>query len=209
MLRIAVLISGGGSTLANLIERIDDGRLTDVHIAHVVSSRAAVRGVEIARAAGLPVEVVPPHGYADPEAFSAALHAVLHRAGVDLVAMGGFLCWWRIPEALAGRVLNIHPALLPEFGGRGMYGMRVHEAVLAAGRRESGCTVHVADNEYDHGPIVAQRRVPVLSDDTPQMLAARVAGAERELYPFVLQHVARDGLAWLRRAAVHPVVFEG
>jgi folate-dependent phosphoribosylglycinamide formyltransferase PurN len=104
-----------------------------------------------------------------------------------------------LPPRYAGRVLNIHPALLPRFGGRGFWGHHVHEAVLAAGVTESGCTVHLVDTEYDHGPIVAQRRVPVLPGDTPDTLAERVGVAERELYPHVIQQVANQGLEWLKQ----------
>jgi phosphoribosylglycinamide formyltransferase-1 len=115
------------------------------------------------------------------------------------VALGGFLCFWRLPPQYEGRVLNIHPALLPRFGGKGFYGHRVHEAVLTAGAAESGCTVHLVDNQYDHGPIVAQSRVPVRPDDTPDTLAERVGLAERELYPRVIQQVADQGLEWLQQ----------
>lgn len=201
MLTAAVLISGSGTTLENLIERIRDGRLRGVAIKVVISSRCAVRGVEIARAAGLPVEIIRPRDYPGVVHFSEAISGALERAGIELVLMAGFRCLWQIPPRYEGRVLNIHPALLPAFGGRGMYGRHVHEAVLASGSRESGCTVHLADNEYDHGPIVAQQRVPVLPDDTPETLAERVAGAERELYPRIVQHVADLGLDWLRQAA--------
>jgi phosphoribosylglycinamide formyltransferase-1 len=133
------------------------------------------------------------------DAFSAAITNVLDEAGVDLVLMGGFLSLWRFPVRYRNRVLNVHPALLPRFGGPGMYGLRVHEAVFAAGENTSGCTVHLADHEYDHGPIVAQRQVPVLPGDTPETLAARVALAERELYPEVVQHVVDEGLTWLEQ----------
>ncbi len=196
-LRLGVLISGGGTTLENLVTRIADGRLRNVGIELVVSSRRDVRGVEIARRAGLPVEVVRPRDFADIGAFSRTLGNVLTHAGVELVAMAGFLCLWRIPAPLRGRVLNIHPALLPKFGGRGMYGHHVHEAVLAAGETQSGCTVHVADDEYDHGPILAQRRVPVQPGDDPATLAERVGRAERELYPEIIQEIADRGLWWL------------
>jgi len=200
-LRLGVLISGAGSTLANLIERIGDGRLPGVEIRLVVSSRQKVRGVEIAREAGLPLEIIRPKDFASSEQFSEAITQALDRAGVDLVVMGGFLCLWQLPPRYEGRVLNIHPALLPKFGGRGMYGLRVHEAVLAAGQTETGCTVHLVDREYDHGPVVAQRRVPVVPGDTPQTLAARVAAVERELYPEVIRRVAEAGLDWLKANA--------
>jgi formyltetrahydrofolate-dependent phosphoribosylglycinamide formyltransferase len=195
--RLAVLISGSGTTLANLVERIRSGRLAGVQIGLVISSRGQVRGVEVARAAGLPLAIIRRRDYPDDWAFSDAITAALDRAGVDLVAMGGFLCLWHLPPRYAGRALNIHPALLPRFGGPGMHGRHVHAAVLAAGEKESGCTVHLVDEQYDHGPIVAQRRVPVLPGDTPERLAERVMAAERELYPEVLRQIAEHGLAWL------------
>jgi formyltetrahydrofolate-dependent phosphoribosylglycinamide formyltransferase len=198
-LRLGVLISGGGSTLENLIQRIADRRLRGVEIRLVISSRSTVRGVEIARAAGLPLEIIRRKDHPDDEAFSDALTAALDRGGVDLVLLAGFLCFWRVPRHYAGRVLNIHPALLPRFGGKGFYGRNVHEAVLAAGQTQSGCTVHLVDNQYDHGPIVAQARVAVHAGDTPDTLAQRVGVAERELYPQVIQTVADEGLGWLRQ----------
>jgi phosphoribosylglycinamide formyltransferase-1 len=198
-LRLAVLVSGSGTTLENLIARIHDGRLRGVEIRLVISSRSAVRGADIARAAGLPLAVIRKQDYPDDEAFSAVITAALDRAQVDLVALAGFLCFWRLPPHYVGRVLNIHPALLPRFGGKGFYGHRVHEAVLAAGVPESGCTVHLVDNQYDHGPIVAQSRVPVLPDDTSDTLAQRVGVAERELYPRVIQQIVDHGLNWLQQ----------
>ena len=199
MLRLGVLVSGAGATLENLVQRIRAGRLRNAEIALVISSRSAVRGVEIARAAGLPLEIVRKRDHPDEAAFSAAIARMLDRATVDLAVLAGFLCFWRLPPRYDGRVLNVHPALLPRFGGKGMYGRHVHAAVLAAGVTESGCTVHLVDNEYDHGPIVAQARVPVQSADTPETLAQRVMAAERELYPRVIQQVADHGLAWLQQ----------
>lgn len=196
-LRLGVLISGSGTTLENLIEHSADGRLRNVRFELVISSRGSVRGVEIARRAELPLAIIRKRDFADVSEFSQALTDALDAAHVDLVVMAGFLCLWRFPTRYAGRVLNIHPALLPSFGGHGMYGLRVHRAVLAAGVTESGCTVHLADAEYDHGPIVAQARVPVRAGDTPESLAARVGEAERELYPQVIQGVADHGLSWL------------
>ncbi len=199
MLRLGVLVSGAGATLENLVQRIRDGRLRNAEIALVISSRSAVRGVEIAQAAGLPLEIVRKRDHPDEAAFSAAIARMLDRATVDLAVLAGFLCFWRLPPRYDGRVLNIHPALLPRFGGKGMYGRHVHAAVHAAGVTESGCTVHLVDNEYDHGPIVAQARVPVQSADTPETLAQRVMAAERELYPRVIQQIADHGLAWLQQ----------
>jgi folate-dependent phosphoribosylglycinamide formyltransferase PurN len=114
-------------------------------------------------------------------------------AGADLVVMAGFLSFWRVPPEFDGRVINIHPALLPDFGGKGMYGSRVHEAVLRSGRTESGCTVHFCNNEYDGGPILIQRRVPVLTGDTVETLAGRVFEQECEALPEAIQQIADKG----------------
>jgi len=198
-LRLGVLISGGGTTLENLIERMDAGQLRRVEIALVISSRSAVRGVDIARVANLPLRIIRRKDHPAEAQFSEAITAALDAAGVDLVVLAGFLCFWDLPARYRGRVLNIHPALLPRFGGRGFYGRHVHEAVLAAGEAESGCTVHLVDDQYDHGPIVAQSRVAVEPGDTADTLAQRVGVAERELYPEVIQHVADHGLGWLRQ----------
>ena len=177
--RLAVLISGGGRTLINLHQRIASGKLC-AEITTVISSRADVAGVTRSRDAGLPTEVIERRSMSD-EAFQKAITASV--GDVDLVCMAGFLSLWRIPDDMAGRVMNIHPALLPEFGGLGMYGHRVHEAVLAAGKTQSGCTVHFCDNNYDHGPIILQRKVPVSANDTPDELAARVFAEECIAYP--------------------------
>lgn len=198
-LRLGVLISGGGTTLENLIHRIRDGRLRRAEIALVISSRGSVRGADIARAAGLPLDIIRKRDFVDARTFSDNITAALDHARCDLAVLAGFLCQWRLPPHWFGRALNIHPALLPRFGGPGMFGHHVHEAVLAAGETESGCTVHLLDEQYDHGPIVAQARVPVQPHDTPATLAQRVGEAERELYPQVIQQVADNGLGWLRQ----------
>ncbi|MBI2931063.1 MAG: phosphoribosylglycinamide formyltransferase [Planctomycetes bacterium] len=181
-LRLAVLLSGTGRTLQNFIDLIEKGELP-ARIRVVVSSRLNAVGIERARRHGLPVEIVPRKDYPSVEAFSKAVADILDRAEVDLVLMAGFTSLFHIPPRYLGRVINIHPALLPKFGGKGMYGRRVHEAVLAAGTRESGCTVHFADNRYDHGPTVLQRKVPVLPGDTPDALAERVFREECIAYP--------------------------
>jgi len=186
-LRLGVLVSGDGTSLQGLIDRIADGRLPDCRIVVVVSSKSDAGGVRRARSAGIPVEIVRVRDYGDVNAFSAAVAAALDRHSVELGVQAGWLCYWRLPERWLGRVINLHPALLPEFGGKGMYGRHVHAAVLAAGRRTSGATVHVVDNEYDHGPIVAQRTCDVRSDDTPDTLAARVQALERELLPEAIE----------------------
>jgi formyltetrahydrofolate-dependent phosphoribosylglycinamide formyltransferase len=179
---LAVLISGGGTTLKNLLDRIADGRL-DAEVRCVISSRPGAKGLAFAEEAGVPAYVVKRKEYGDVESFSRALTEKLDPHDVDLVLFGGFLSLWHIPERYAGRVLNIHPALIPLFCGKGFYGHRVHDAVLESGMKVSGCTVHFADNEYDHGPIIVQRAVPVLPGDTADDLAARVFAEECEAYP--------------------------
>jgi len=181
-LRLAVLISGGGTTLRNLLERINAGRLA-AQVVTVISSNPAARGLEFARAAGISVHVVERSSYADLATFSEAIFAPCRAAGAQLVAMAGFLKLVEIPSDFAGRVLNIHPSLIPAFCGQGFYGHHVHEAVLAYGCKVSGCTVHFVDSVYDHGPIVLQRAVDVRDDDTPTSLAERVFAAECEAFP--------------------------
>jgi formyltetrahydrofolate-dependent phosphoribosylglycinamide formyltransferase len=180
--RLAVLVSGGGTTLQNLIDRIEDGRL-DAEVALVVASKAGTRGTDRAERHAIPWTVIPWPGHARAEQFSADITRAVDQAGADLVIMGGFLRLWVFPEHWDGRVLNIHPALLPAFGGQGMYGHHVHEAVIASGAKVSGCTVHFASREYDKGPIVVQRTVPVRFEDTADELAARVFEQECEAYP--------------------------
>jgi phosphoribosylglycinamide formyltransferase-1 len=181
-LPIAVLVSGGGTTLRNLIEKIVAGELP-VEIRIVISSNPAAKGLEFARGAGVPTLVVERRGHPDAESFSRAIFEPCRRAGVELVVMGGFLKHVLIPDDFAGRVVNIHPSLIPRHCGHGMYGHHVHAAAIASGDMESGCTVHLVDNHYDQGPILLQRRVPILPGDTPETLAARVFAAECEAYP--------------------------
>jgi phosphoribosylglycinamide formyltransferase-1 len=192
-LPIAVLLSGSGRTLQNLLDRSADGRLP-ARVVLVVSNKVDAYGLERARKAGVPTAVVDRKSFSDRDAFSAAVFDHCRRAGAELVCLAGFLQLLRIPDDFAGRVMNIHPALLPMFGGQGMYGRRVHEAVLASGAKESGCTVHFADNVYDHGPIVLQRTVDVRPDDTPDTLADRVFAAECEAYPEAIRLVAEGKL---------------
>ena len=180
--RLAVLLSGSGSTLQNLLDRIAAGTLP-AQVVVVVASRSDAYGFERARLAGIPARVVARKEYADVERFNDALHAALEPFAADLVVLGGFLSLFQPRSRYAGRVMNIHPALIPAFCGAGFYGDKVHRAVLESGVRVSGCTVHFADDQYDHGPIILQGTVPVLDDDTPETLAARVHALERELYP--------------------------
>jgi formyltetrahydrofolate-dependent phosphoribosylglycinamide formyltransferase len=177
--RLAVMLSGGGRTLLNLLEHIRAGTLPAT-IEVVIASREC-RGAEHARAAGLPVEVLP--GVIPAEQLSDLLRK--HR--IDWVVLAGYLKLLNIPPAFEGRIVNIHPALLPAFGGRGMYGDLVHEAVLRAGSKTSGCTVHLVDEQYDRGPIVLQKSCPVLPGDTPHTLADRVFALECQAYPEALR----------------------
>jgi phosphoribosylglycinamide formyltransferase-1 len=188
---VAVLLSGSGRTLENFLQKIAAGSLP-IRIAAVVSSRADVRGVRIARQAGLPCEIFPRKDYASTAAHCEAINAWLAPHAPRMILLAGFLCYYIRPTWFAGPILNIHPALLPRYGGKGYYGDRVHEAVLAAGERESGCTVHLVDEIYDHGEIVGQRRVPVLPGDDVHSLADRVFAAECELYPEVVTRLARE-----------------
>ncbi len=189
LFKIAVLISGGGTTLKNLIERISAGRL-HVDISLVISSNPQAGGLKFARQADIPSLVIEQKNYPDQDAFSREIFSRCRAAGADLVVMGGFLKRLTIPEDFKNRVINIHPALIPAFCGHGYYGHRVHEAVLEYGVKLSGCTVHFADNQYDHGPVILQKAVPVLDDDTPDALAARVFQAECEAYPEAVQLIA-------------------
>jgi phosphoribosylglycinamide formyltransferase-1 len=174
--RLGVLLSGSGRTLQNLLDRISAGRLA-ASVVVVISDRPGVKGLERAAAAGVPhfVERTPERTW-----------TLLRQHAVELVCLAGYLRLLPIPADYRGRVLNIHPALLPKFGGPGFYGERVHRAVLEAGEHESGCTVHVCDEEYDHGQIVVQERVPVLPGDSVEALAARVFAAECEAYPVAI-----------------------
>ncbi|MCS7305481.1 MAG: phosphoribosylglycinamide formyltransferase [Thermoguttaceae bacterium] len=188
--RIAVLISGGGTTLRNLIQKKAAGLLEGIDIVLVISSNPAAAGIQYAQQAGIPLQVIQRKEFPNQEAFSEAIFQQCRQAAVDLVVLGGFLKQLTVPPDFELRVVNIHPALIPAFCGKGFYGRHVHEAVLAYGAKISGCTVHFVDNEYDHGPVIAQRAVPVLDDDTPETLAARVFAEECELYPEVIRLIA-------------------
>jgi len=207
-LRLGVLLSGGGRTLENILNHIQGGSLKGLaEVAVVIASRPGIRGIEIAEAAGVPVHVIrrkrfdlahrpePVEGeFPSVEDYSGAMVKVLDEAKVDLVCLAGFLSYWIIPDRYLGRVMNIHPALLPLFGGEGMYGHHVHEAVLARGCKVSGCTVHFVNNTYDDGPIILQRAVPVRAEDTPDDLAARVFEQECIAYPEAIRLFAEGRL---------------
>ena len=185
-LRVAVLISGGGTTLENFNSAISAGRL-HAEIPLVIASRRDCGGIAKAAKAHIPCEVVVRKEFPSVAEFSEVIFAHCRRVEADVVALAGFLSLVRVPEDFLGRVMNIHPSLIPAFCGHGFHGHRVHEAALERGVKVSGCTVHFADNEYDHGPIIVQRCVPVTAEDTPDTLAARVFTAECEAYPEALE----------------------
>ena len=192
---IAVLVSGGGRSLENLAQCIHRGEL-DARIALVLSDRPGTGAFERAARLGLETALVERRRFDDAESFSRAVFAELERRGVCLAVLAGFLRLLKIPSAWRGRVLNIHPSLLPAYGGKGFYGHHVHEAVLAAGESESGCTVHFVDDEFDHGPPILQCRVPVQPGDTPDTLAARVFEEEKRALPEAIRRVlAGEGSA--------------
>jgi formyltetrahydrofolate-dependent phosphoribosylglycinamide formyltransferase len=180
--RLAVFLSGSGRTLVNLLGAIGRGELR-AEVAVVVTDREEVGGIERAVEAGLKTTVLVRRDYASAGDWSDAAFGVCRDAEVDLVVLAGFLSLVEVPEDFGSRVLNIHPSLIPAFCGQGFYGDRVHRAAIERGVRVSGCTVHLVDNQYDHGPIILQKTVPVSGDDSPESLAARVFEAECEAYP--------------------------
>lgn len=189
-LPIAVLISGGGTTLKNLIEKRRAGSLS-VDFRLVVSSRNQAGGLAFAQDEKIPTRIVRRRDFASPEAHSQKMFEAIRESGAKLVVMGGYLEHLLIPSDFAKRVLNVHPSLIPSFCGKGMYGLRVHEAALEFGVKISGCTVHWVDNEYDHGPIILQRACEVLDSDTPESLQKRVFALECEALPEAIRRVAR------------------
>lgn len=196
MLQLAVLGSGRGSNFQAILHAIDEGKLASTRVCLVISNNSDAGILVLARSAGIPALHLSQKRFPTEDAFTDALLAELERHGADLIVLAGYMK--RVPPRVVreyrGRILNIHPALLPKFGGQGMYGHHVHEAVIAARERESGATVHVVDDVYDHGPIVLQRTVAVSPDDTPETLAAKVLEIEHALYPDAIRHYADRAL---------------
>jgi phosphoribosylglycinamide formyltransferase-1 len=191
-LRLGFLASHGGSNVQAIIDACRAGVL-DAEPCVVISNNSEAQVLERARNLGVATWHLSSHTHPSPDALDSAILETLLSHDVNLVALAGYMRKLG-PRTLAhfrGRVLNIHPALLPKFGGTGMYGKRIHEAVLAAGERETGVTIHLVTEEYDQGPILAQRRVPVMPDDTADSLAARVLEVEHQLYPETLQRIVR------------------
>ena len=187
-LRIAVLLSGCGTSLENLFEEIDAG--LPAEIVCILSSKKSVSGLKRAEGRGVPAFAVPRRDFPDVRAFNDALHEILDRFDPDLVCLLGFLSPFETRGRYAGRALNVHPALIPAFCGKGFYGHHVHEAVLASGVKLTGATVHFVSDGYDEGPILLQASVAVEDDDTPDSLAARVQALERELVPEAIRLIA-------------------
>lgn len=188
---LAVFVSGTGRHLENFARLAAAGEL-DARVALALADREGIAALERAARFDVPTEVLDPERALDPTAFSERAFAAVEASGAELVALAGFLRKLVVPTRFAGRVLNIHPSLLPAFGGKGWWGDRVHRGVLERGCQFSGCSVHYVDDEYDHGPILLQRCVPVRADDTVEALAARVFEAELEAYPAALRvHFAR------------------
>lgn len=189
-LPIAVLISGTGRTLKNLIDRIEAGEL-DVDIRLVVSSSERAPGLQYAEQNNIPIAIVKSSEYSETKEFSAAVFAACRQANVEFVAMAGYLKLLEIPTDFEDKVLNIHPSLLPKFGGKGFYGRHVHHAVIMAKETISGATVHFVNNKFDDGPIILQETVSVYPNDTIETLSDRVLNdAEFVAYPKALQAIA-------------------
>ncbi len=190
-LPIAVLISGGGTTLGNLLQWHDRGELA-VSFKLVISSNLKAKGIQIAQEAGIETRIMRRRDFESPATHRDAVFDACRAAGVTLVVMGGYVEHLLIPSDFQNRVINIHPSLIPAFCGKGFYGLRVHQAVIDFGAKISGCTVHYVDNQYDHGPIIAQRACPVLAGDTPETLAARVFALECQLLPEVINELVKS-----------------
>ncbi len=193
MLNLAILISGSGTTLQNLIDKINDKTL-NANIQIVISSAPDTYGIKRAEQNNIPVAIVQRKGYNNSEIFSNTIINEIEKHSVDLIILAGFLHLFKIPDKYTGKVMNIHPGLIPSFCGKGYYGHHVHEAVIESGVKVSGCTVHFVDNEYDCGPIIIQRVVQVHEDDSPETLAQRVFKEECIAYPEAINLFAEGRL---------------
>ncbi len=204
-IRLAVCVSGGGTTLQNLIDQIRSKRLS-AEIVQVVASRPRIEAIPKAEAARIPLALARQTAHSSAD-FSASVFDPIRLSRADLVILGGFLSLVKIPPEYKGRILNVHPALIPLFCGKGFYGAKVHQAVLDSGMKVSGCTVHFADDAYDTGPIILQRTVPVLEDDSVETLAARVFKEECKALPEAIALYASGRLKLEgRRVRILPAV---
>lgn len=189
-LSIAVLISGGGTTLKNLLTRFDRGQLP-VEFSLVICSNPNAKGLQFAADRGIPTMIIARKDFTCGQDHRDAVFQACRDKQVEIVVMGGYLEHLLIPDDYENRVINIHPSLIPAFCGKGFYGLKVHQAVLDFGAKVTGCTVHYVDNQYDHGPIIAQQACPVLANDTPETLAARVFELECQLLPDCIVEIAK------------------
>jgi formyltetrahydrofolate-dependent phosphoribosylglycinamide formyltransferase len=200
-LHIAVLLSGSGTSLENLLEKIDAGEVPG-EVRVVIGSKTKAFGLERARRRGIPAVAIPRKQHPDVGEFNDAIHAELEKYDIDLVLLLGFLSPFETRGRFEGRTMNVHPALIPSFCGKGYYGHRVHEEVIESGVKLTGATVHFVDAEYDHGPIILQEAVEVRDDDTPESLAERVQAVERRLVPEAVRLFAESKLTiegrWVR-----------
>jgi phosphoribosylglycinamide formyltransferase 1 len=194
MLRIAVLVSGGGSNLQAILDAIDSGKLDSVRVELVISSNREAYALKRAESRGIPTMVIDAHDWPGPRERDDKLLEVLNELNPDLIVLAGYMKI--LPESIVGRfprkIINIHPSLIPQFCGEGFYGMRVHRAVLEAGETTSGATVHYVDDGVDTGEILLQQQVPVLKGDTPESLAARVLETEHRILPEVINRLSRE-----------------
>lgn len=193
-MNIAAFASGRGSNLAAVLARIDDGSLRGVRVRLAISNNSRCGALDLARGRRIPVLHLSSTTHPDPEALADAMLEALEAKAIGLIVLVGYMKRLpaRVVAAFPRRILNIHPALLPRHGGMGMYGIRVHRAVLAAGEKESGATVHYVSEDYDEGPIIRQSRVPVWPADTAETLAERVLAAEHDLLWRVIDQVVRE-----------------
>jgi phosphoribosylglycinamide formyltransferase 1 len=185
---IVVLASGSGSNFQAILNAIEQGTI-DAQVVRLIASRAGIGAIEKAKLAGIDTQIISKSAFESSDAFAHALLSALQLLEPRLIVLAGYLV--QIPveviKAFPNRIVNIHPSLLPEFGGKGYYGIKVHEAVLKSGKTESGCTVHLVSENYDEGPILAQSRIRVEPNDTPESLAQRVLSEEHKLLPRTIQ----------------------
>ena len=192
-LNLAILISGSGTTLQNIIDKIDDNSI-NAKIQVVVCNSPDAYGIKRAEQNNIPTAIVQHKGHNQTEDFSNTIIKEIEKYPVDLIILAGFLHLFKIPDSYAGKVMNIHPGLIPSFCGKGYYGHHVHTAAIESGVKISGCTVHFVDNEYDRGPIIIQRTVHVNADDTPDTLAQKVFKEECIAYPEAIRLFAEGKL---------------
>ncbi|MBN2844344.1 MAG: phosphoribosylglycinamide formyltransferase [Sedimentisphaerales bacterium] len=190
-IKLGIMLSGGGRTMVNIAQQIKLGKL-DAEIVTVISSRSDVAGIERARELGIEPIIIRRKDFADNKSFSSEIARHLIASGSELICQCGWMCFWTVPCELAGKVMNIHPSLLPSFGGQGMYGHHVHEALVKRGCKISGCTVHFVTNEYDAGPIIVQRTCPIEPADDADTVAEKVFEQECLAYPEAIRLYA-DG----------------